>query len=82
MRRYFTLFTFFVAVMSAFAQSDYNPVADPQAMVREGNARFTILTPEMIRIQYSNKGQFEDRATFAVVNRRLPVPSFSTEKKD
>ncbi len=82
MRRYFTLFTFFVAVMSAFAQSDYNPVADPQAVVREGNARFTILTPEMIRIQYSNKGQFEDRATFAVVNRRLPVPSFSTEKKD
>ncbi len=82
MRRYFTLFTFFVAVMSAFAQSDYNPVADPQAVVREGNARFTILTPEMIRIQYSNKGQFEDRATFAVVNRHLPVPSFSTEKKD
>ena len=82
MRRYFTLFTFFVAVISAFAQSDYNPVADPQAVVREGNARFTILTPEMIRIQYSNKGQFEDRATFAVVNRRLPVPSFSTEKKD
>ncbi|MCF0195824.1 MAG: DUF4968 domain-containing protein, partial [Bacteroidaceae bacterium] len=32
-----------------------------------------------IRIQYSATDKFEDRATFAVVNRRLPVPSFTTE---
>ena len=42
-----------------------------------GNARFTILTSRLIRIQYSTTGQFEDRATFAVVNRRLPVPAFT-----
>lgn len=82
MRRYFTLLTLFLAVMSAFAQTEYNPVANPQAVIKEGKARFTVLTPEMIRIQYSDKSLFEDRATFAVVNRNLPVPSFTTERKD
>ena len=82
MRRYFTLLTLFLTVMSAFAQTENNPVANPQAVIKEGKARFTVLTPEMIRIQYSDKSLFEDRATFAVVNRNLPVPSFTTERKD
>ena len=82
MRRFFAFFTFLLTFGTSFSQTDCNPVANPQAVVREGKARFTILTPELIRIQYSNKEQFEDRATFAVVNRRLPVPQFTTEKKD
>ena len=82
MRHYYALFTFFLGVASAFAQAESNPVANPNAVVTEGNARFTILTPEMVRIQYSKKALFEDRATFAVVNRNLPVPQFSTERKD
>ena len=82
MRHYFALFTFFIGLASAFAQAESNPVANPQAVVTEGKARFTVLTPEMIRIQYSQKALFEDRATFAVVNRNLPVPQFSTERKD
>ncbi|MCR4959632.1 MAG: glycoside hydrolase family 31 protein, partial [Prevotella sp.] len=57
-------------------------MAHPDAVVTAGKARFTVLTPEMIRIQYSEKGLFEDRATFAVVNRRLPVPQFTQEQKD
>lgn len=53
------------------------PVARPEATVVEGNARFTVLTPEMIRIEYSPSGKFEDNATFTVINRDLPVPEFS-----
>ena len=34
------------------------------------------------RIDYSSTRQFEDRATFAIVNRRLPVPSYTTEEAD
>jgi len=64
------------------AAADWNPVANPKAVVVSGNARFTVLTPEMIRIQYSDRGLFEDRATFAVVNRALPVPSFTKEERD
>ena len=66
---------------TAQVQSE-NPQADPAAVVQSGKARFTVLTPEMIRIQYSDKQLFEDRATFAVVNRRLPVPQFTTEQVD
>ena len=57
-------------------------MASPQAVVQEGSARFTVLTPEMIRIQYSAQQKFEDRATFAIVNRRLPVPQFTVEHND
>ena len=62
--------------------AEWNPKANPEAVVRSGHARFTVLTPEMIRIQYSDRDQFEDRATFAIVNRQLPVPSFTTEERD
>ena len=64
------------------AQESWNPVADPAAVVVSGNVRFTVLTSQMIRIQYSSNAQFEDRATFTVVNRRLPVPNFTAETAD
>ena len=64
------------------AQNQLNPVADPAAVVESGNARFTVLTSKMIRIEYSSSRQFEDRATLAIVNRKLPVPSFTTEEAD
>lgn len=59
-----------------------NPVASADATVVEGNARFTVLTPEMIRIEYSDSARFDDRASFVVVNRQLPVPEFTTERTD
>ena len=68
-----------LSVFSAGAQSNSdNPVAKSEAMVVSGNARFTVLTPEMIRIEYSSTGQFEDRATFTVVNRNLDLVPFTT----
>lgn len=79
----YCLFWLFVFVCSHIhAQDELNPVADPAAVVQSGNARFTVLTSKMIRIEYSPSGQFEDRATFAIVNRRLPVPSYTTEESD
>ena len=53
-----------------------NPVADPRAVVVIGNARFTVLTPEMIRMEWAADGKFEDHASFVFINRRLPVPKF------
>ena len=68
--------------MASLTAQPNNPVANADAVVTAGKARFTVLTPEMIRIQYSERALFEDRATFAVVNRRLPVPQFTKEEKD
>jgi alpha-glucosidase len=53
-----------------------NPVADPKAVVTVGHARFTVLTPELIRMEWSADGKFEDHASFVFINRRLPVPKF------
>ena len=55
-----------------------NPVANPPAVVRcDARARFTVLTDGLLRAEFSPAGAFEDRATFAFVNRRLPVPTFT-----
>lgn len=62
---------------AAFAQN--NPVAAPGAQVTAGNARFTVLTDRLIRMEWSPEAQFEDNATLAIVNRNLPVPQFSAK---
>jgi hypothetical protein len=56
----------------------YNPVANSKAVVKAGCcARFTVLTANLIRIEWDDQGKFEDQATPAVVNRNLPVPPFN-----
>jgi hypothetical protein len=37
--------------------------------VREGNARFTVISPTLIRMEYAENGQFEDRPTQTVAER-------------
>ena len=54
-----------------------NPTADPRAIVRAGHARFTVLTPQLIRMEWSTDAEFEDHASFIFINRRLPVPTFT-----
>ncbi|HZL53281.1 MAG TPA: TIM-barrel domain-containing protein [Terracidiphilus sp.] len=65
-------------VGSPVAQSDTvtDPVADPNAVVTLGNARFTVLTPQLIRMEWAADGKFEDHASFVFLNRRMPVPEF------
>jgi alpha-glucosidase len=61
----------------------YNPVADSRAVVTLGSARFTVLTPELIRMEWSADGKFEDHASLVFLNRQLPVPEFErTISKD
>ncbi|MFI5252905.1 MAG: TIM-barrel domain-containing protein [Bacteroidota bacterium] len=54
-----------------------NPAADRRAMVKFKNTRFTILTPRLIRMEWSADGIFEDHASLVFINRKLPVPKFS-----
>jgi hypothetical protein len=62
----------------AMAVDSFNPIADPKAIVRAGNARFTVLTDRLIRMEYSASAQFQDQPTWAFINRYLPVPSYTT----
>ena len=66
------------ALPSASAEND--PKADGKAVVTAGNARFTVLTPQLIRMEWSEDGQFEDRATLTFVNRATPVPEFKVRQ--
>ena len=61
---------------------EWNPKADDEAMVVAGNARFTVLTDRLIRMEWSADGAFEDRASITFVNRRLPVPEFTVQRSD
>ena len=77
-----SLLIFLLSSLFVEAREEWNPISQEDAIVTSGNARFTILTPRLIRIQYSNSGLFEDRATFAVVNRNLPVPAYTSTEED
>ena len=56
----------------------YTPAADPNAVVMHGNARFTVLTPQLIRMEWAADDQFEDHASLVFLNRRLAVPRFTS----
>ena len=55
----------------------YNPVADPAAVVIVGKARFSVLTPQLIRMEWAADGKFEDHPSLVFLNRRLSVPKFT-----
>ena len=56
----------------------YQPVADPSATITLAHARFTVLTPQLVRMEWAADGRFEDHASFVFLNRRLPVPPFQS----
>ena len=70
------LFIITVVLLPMAVVAENNPKADQRAVVEVGNARFTVLTPQLIRMEWSEKGAFEDRATLTFVNRRTEVPQF------
>lgn len=64
----------------AVESSVFRPLASEGAVVVAGNARFTVLTPKLIRMEWSEDAVFEDRATLGIVNRDLPVPDFKVRR--
>jgi hypothetical protein len=52
-------------------------VAHPSAVVRSGDARIEVLSPTLLRLEYSPTAHFEDRPTVNAVNRRMPVPHYT-----
>ncbi|MDD4992792.1 MAG: glycoside hydrolase family 31 protein [Paludibacter sp.] len=65
-----------------FSQPIIQSQADIKSVIIDGSVRFTILTPRLIRMEWSDKATFVDEASFVVINRYLPIVRFSKEKKD
>ena len=75
MRAAARIVAFFVA---AVCVSAYDPTPEPAAVVLGSHARFTVLAPNLVRMQWAASGAaFSDAPTLSVVNRRLPLPPFS-----
>ncbi|MBO0708500.1 MAG: hypothetical protein J2P44_09070, partial [Candidatus Dormibacteraeota bacterium] len=53
-----------------------DPVAAPEAQVRSGGARFTVLASRLLRLEWAPDEAFDDRPTYAFPNRRAEVPPF------
>ena len=65
-----------LSLLPVVVSANEEPKADDRAIVVAGNARFTVLTPQLIRMEWSEDGVFEDRATLTFVNRKTEVPQF------
>ena len=78
-RRFFLLL---LIAFPAIAEQKWDPIADPKAVIVEGSARFTVLTPRLVRMEWAADGHFEDHASLVFVNRRLPVPDFKITREN
>jgi hypothetical protein len=71
-----------LALLSALTVSGVVSAAPAQAAsgtVIDGSARFEVLTPTLVRLEYAGDGAFQDGTTFNAVNRSFPVPSYTTD---
>jgi len=77
----FIILIFLFNLSFVLAQQN-NPIADSKAVIIKYDVRFTILTPQLIRLEWSENKNFEDHASLVFVNRYLPVPKYETKEED
>ena len=57
---------------------DFDPLANPEAVVFVHNLRVSVISPRLLRIEYSPTNQFEDRPSQTAWFRNHPSPDFTT----
>ena len=63
--------------MLDYLKLDFQPRANPNAIVRVGEVRFTVLTSRLIRMEYDPEAKFEDRPSQVFWYRQQPLPKFT-----
>jgi alpha-glucosidase (family GH31 glycosyl hydrolase) len=58
----------------------FSSQANPASVVTGPHVRFTVLTPRMVRMEYSHNHVFEDRASQAFWHRNQPTPEFTVRQ--
>ena len=61
---------------------DVRPLVDPSNIVSGNHYRFTVLTPALIRLEYSADGVFEDRASQVAFYRDFPACIYSVRQEN
>jgi hypothetical protein len=57
-----------------------NGTAHENATVIAGDARFEVLAPDVIRLEYAPGGKFLNQPTYNVLDRNLPVPPYTVSR--
>ena len=52
------------------------------ATMRNSTYRISVLTPRLVRLEYSSDGMFNNYETTIVKNRRFPMPEFTKQEDD
>jgi len=63
--------------LHAQVEAKADPVADPRNVVTLGNVRLTVLTPQLVRLEWAADGRFEDRPSLVFLNRHTPPVAFT-----
>mgnify|MGYP000860157060 FL=1 len=71
----------FFLICSFVLAEPFFPKANEKAIVIVDEARFTLLTSQLIRLEWAENGQFEDRASLIFINRNLPIIRYSVNEK-
>jgi hypothetical protein len=54
------------------------PASAAATPIVDGSARFEVLTPTLVRMEYAGDGAFQDATTFNAVNRTFPTAAYTT----
>jgi hypothetical protein len=72
------LLTGVVTFTGVATAQEAKPLQESQSVVQDGHARFEVLSPTLIRLEYAGDDRFQDLATFTAVNRSIPEPAYTT----
>ena len=68
---------FALTPLHAQVEPKADPVADPRNVVVDGSVRLTVLTPQLVRLEWAADGRFEDRPSLVFLDRRTPPVAFT-----
>lgn len=68
--------------LSNISFSQNSPLANTKSIVEVDDARFTVLSEGLIRMEYSKNKTFVDEASQVVINRALPLVDFTVDRTD
>lgn len=69
-------------VSNYYVGNKNNLISDKESYIIGKKYRFTVLSPRLIRLEYSPLGVFEDRPTSLVINRNFPKMPYSITESD
>lgn len=69
-------------ISNYYIKSRDDLISDKESYIIGKKYRFTVLSPRLIRLEYSETGTFEDRPTSLVINRSFPKVNYSITESD